>query len=51
MPLQPIPKQAREVKGLTNSQNGVNITEERIMINTTRAQTQEEEVKKHGMVV
>jgi hypothetical protein len=32
----------RELRGLTNSQNGVKITEEeRMMINTTRAKTQE----------
>ena len=32
----------RELRGLTNSQNGVKITEEeRMMINTARAKTQE----------
>ena len=42
MSLQPIPKQMRELWGHTNSQNGVKITEEeRMMINTTRAKTQE----------
>jgi hypothetical protein len=40
MSLQPIPKQMRELRVLTNSQNGVIITEEeRMMINTTRAKT------------
>ena len=42
MSLQPMPKQVRELRRLTNSQNGVKITEEeRMMINTTRAKTQE----------
>ena len=41
-----IPKQMRELRGLTNSQNSVKITEEeRMMINTTRAKTQEKRDK------
>ena len=36
----------RELRGFTNSQNGVKITEEeRMMINTTRAKTQEKRDK------
>jgi hypothetical protein len=51
MSLQPISKQTQEVRGLTNSQNGVKITEEeRIMINTKRALTQEIRDKKHGVL-